>query len=61
MTPREGCIGRDAFAYLHDFHWEDHKWQIRVPKQSQLEIYEAIVWREHRELLKPGIGNIGSP
>ena len=58
MTERTRTIGRDTFAYLHGFHFDDHKWSRRIPDVAQLETFERLVHKEHPKLLKPEIGNV---
>ena len=58
MTEPTWRIGRDAFGYLHEFHWSDHRWNRSIPLVADLETFEVIVAHEHPELLKVGVGNI---
>jgi hypothetical protein len=52
------AIGRDTFAYLHGFHWEDHQWSRSIPEIDRLETFEQIVHTERPELLRIGVGNV---
>lgn len=60
MNAGNWTLGREVFAYLHGFHWEDHRWKHRIPEVDELETFEVIVNDERPELLRPGIGNVES-
>lgn len=45
-------IGRDAFAFVHCLHFEDHHWSKPIPCVGLIEDYETIVLDQHPELLR---------
>ena len=49
-------VGKHLFSFSFDFYWEDHRWSRKIPEQATINEYMRIVFKDHPQLLRGGIG-----